>query len=435
MSTNIKHKKNIQAEPDIINLSKKQKEAYSLMEDGKSIFLTGAAGVGKTQVLKLFISNYKQTKIIGVTSTTGISALLFGGSTLHSFLGIGLGTGSIGYLCKQIAIKSFIKKRWNEIDILVIDEISMLSPILFDKLEEMARIIRNNQEPFGGIQLILSGDFCQLPCVGSDDFCFESKNWHKCIQHSIYLDEIMRQKDIEFQECLNNVRIGLLCNKTINLLSSRLNVKLDNDYGITPTRLFSTNSSVDYINNEEIDKLAAGDVEFYEYNMTFKLYANKQNADYIIDKYKKSCNAPDKIQLCVGAQVMLLFNLDIDEGLVNGSRGIIIKFINDIPTVKFLNGKEVVIDYHIWEIMENDKKILRVIQIPLKLAYAITIHKSQGLSLDFVEIDLLHCFSPGQAYVALSRVKNLEGLSIIGIDFDKITAHQKAVAFYSNLLC
>ena len=417
----------------LLTLSTKQREAYTIMESGKSIFLTGAAGVGKTQVLKLFISKYKHYRIIGITSTTGISALLFGGSTLHSFLGIGLGTSSINYLCKQIKSRSYLKKRWNDLEVLIIDEISMLSPALFDKLEEMARIIRNNDEPFGGIQLILSGDFCQLPCIGVNDFCFESNTWNTCIQHTIYLDEIMRQKDIEFQECLNNVRIGLLCKKTIDLLSSRLNVKLDNDYCILPTRLFATNYSVDSINNEEIDKLSTGDLEFYEYNMTFTVYAAQQNADFVIEKYKKSCNAPETIQLCIGAQVMLLYNLDIDNGLVNGSRGIITKFTNDIPSVKFLNGIEVVIDYHIWDVEENDKKILRVIQIPLKLAYAITIHKSQGLSLDCVEIDLSKCFTPGQAYVALSRVKSLEGLSIIGIDFDKIIAHQKAVAYY-NLL-
>ena len=150
--------------------------------------------------------------------------------------------------------------------------------------------------------------------------------------------------------------------------------------------------------------------------------------------YKKFCNAPETIQLCVGAQVMLLWNLDIEGGLVNGSRGIVINFVNNLPLVKFLNGREVVIDYHMWEHEENDKKILTVFQIPLKLAYALTIHRSQGCSLDYTEIDLSDCFSPGQSYVALSRVKNLEGLSIIGIDFNKIITHPKAVCFYNSYL-
>jgi ATP-dependent DNA helicase PIF1 len=416
---------------DDVKLSKKQNEAYSIMASGKNIFLTGAAGVGKTQVLKLFIKVYKQTKIMGVTSTTGISALLFGGTTLHSFLGIGLGNGSVENICTKIFSRSYLNKRWRDLEVLVIDEISMLSPTLFDKLEEVARTVRRNLKPFGGIQLILSGDFCQLPCINSDNFCFEADSWDKCIDHTIYLTEIMRQKDIEFQECLNEVRIGKLSKTTKKLLKSRLNIKLTNEFGILPTRLYSTNRSVDSLNDTELDKLSETNVEFFEYNMDIK-YAKKN--EIAVDMYKKFCSAPETIQLCVGAQVMLLWNLDIEGGLVNGSRGIIINFVNNLPLVKFLNGREVVIDYHTWEHEENDKKILTVFQIPLKLAYALTIHRSQGCSLDYAEIDLSDCFSAGQSYVALSRVKNLEGLSIIGIDFDKIITHPKAVCFYDSYI-
>jgi ATP-dependent DNA helicase PIF1 len=416
---------------DDVKLSKKQNEAYSIMASGKNIFLTGAAGVGKTQVLKLFIKVYKQTKIMGVTSTTGISALLFGGTTLHSFLGIGLGNGSVENICTKIFSRSYLNKRWKDLEVLVIDEISMLSPALFDKLEEVARTVRRNVKPFGGIQLILSGDFCQLPCINSDNFCFEADSWDKCIDHTIYLTEIMRQKDIEFQECLNEVRIGKLSKTTKKLLKSRLNIKLTNEFGILPTRLYSTNRSVDSLNDTELDKLSETNVEFFEYNMDIK-YAKKN--EIAVDMYKKFCSAPETIQLCVGAQVMLLWNLDIEGGLVNGSRGIIINFVNNLPLVKFLNGREVVIDYHTWEHEENEKKILTVFQIPLKLAYALTIHRSQGCSLDYAEIDLSDCFSAGQSYVALSRVKNLEGLSIIGIDFDKIITHPKAVCFYDSYI-
>ena len=416
---------------DDVKLSKKQNEAYSIMASGKNIFITGAAGVGKTQVLKLFIKVYKQTKIMGITSTTGISALLFGGTTLHSFLGIGLGNGSVENICTKIFSRSFLYKRWKDLEVLVIDEISMLSPILFDKLEEVARTVRHNEEPFGGIQLILSGDFCQLPCIKSDNFCFEANSWTKCIDHTVYLTEIMRQKDLEFQECLNEVRIGKLSKKTKKLLKSRLNLKLTNEFGILPTKLYSTNRSVDSLNDTELDKLSETNVEFFEYDMDIR-YSKKN--EIAIDMYKKFCNAPETIQLCVGAQVMLLWNLDIEGGLVNGSRGIVINFVNNLPLVKFLNGREVVIDYHTWEHEENDKKILTVFQIPLKLAYALTIHRSQGCSLDYAEIDLSDCFSPGQSYVALSRVKNLEGLSIIGIDFNKIITHPKAVCFYNSYL-
>jgi ATP-dependent DNA helicase PIF1 len=415
-----------------IKLSEKQNEAYSMMAKGENIFLTGSAGVGKTAIIKLFVKVYKSTKIMGVTSTTGISALLFGGVTLHSFLGIGLGQGSVECLNKKIQSRAYLKKRWMELEILIIDEISMLSPQLFDKLEALARRVRRNEEPFGGIQLILSGDFLQLPCINSDDFCFESDVWSRCVDHTFYLTEIMRQKDVKFQECLNNIRVGLLPTETRELLNTRVGVKLTNDFGIKPTKLFSTNYSVDYTNNKELDALAQNEPDFYEYDMEITVYPGVKNKDYAIEKYKKSCNAPDTIQLCVDAQVMLLWNMDADGGLVNGSRGVVSGFVGDIPMVKFLNGRELPINYHIWENEENGEKILRVIQIPLKLAYALTIHKAQGCSLDYAEIDLSNTFANGQSYVALSRVKNLNGLSILDIDFDKIRANEKAVEFYKK---
>jgi len=165
--------------------------------------------------------------------------------------------------------------------------------------------------------------------------------------------------------------------------------------------------------------------------MEIKQISTHLNIDFI-DKIKKNCNAPEVLQLCLGAQVMLLVNLDLQMGLCNGSRGIVIDFLNDIPIVKFLNGVELPITYFIWDIEDGDELILRLIQIPLKIAYATTIHKSQGSSLDYVEIDLTDIFDYGQAYVALSRVKKIEGLSIISIDYDKIVAHPIAVDFYKS---
>lgn len=349
---------------------------YGFELDGNHRFLLGNFIVThNTALIKMFIKVYKQNKIMGVTSTTGISAILFGGVTLHSFLGIGLGQGSVESIVSKLYKRPHIRKRWCDLEILIIDEISMLSPDLFDKLENVARRLRRNEQPFGGIQLILSGDFCQLPCINSDDFCFESKSWEKCVDHTVYLTDIMRQSDIEFQECLNNIRIGLLPKKTRKLLNSRVGVQLKNEFGIKPTKLFSTNYSVDYINNKELDYLSETNPDFYEYNMEIYVYPNTKDKDQVIEKYKKNCNAIETLQLCIGAQVMLLWNIDAEGGLVNGSRGVITSFVGDIPMVKFLNGRELLIDYNIWEHEEQDKKILRIIQIPLKLAYALTIHK------------------------------------------------------------
>jgi ATP-dependent DNA helicase PIF1 len=418
---------------DKIKLNNKQNEAYSLMSQGKNIFITGMAGGGKTSIIKLYKNVYGNSKQIAVTSTTGVSALLIGGTTLHSYTGIGLGTGSVGSITTTIFKRAYLRKRWNDLDTLIIDEISMLSPDLFDKLEEIARVVRHDERPFGGIQVILSGDFCQLPAINADGkFCFQAESWNKVITHTVYLDKIIRQSDPVFQKCLNNIRIGSMTKDTISMLKSRVGIKLTNAHGIKATKLFSLNYAVDRVNEQELDVLAEDDHGFYEYNMEIEVYSKNIKAS-VIDKFKKYCTAKQTLQLCIGAQVMLLCNLDLDCKLANGSRGVVVRFVNDIPVVKFLSGSERIIDYHIWEVEENDKKTMRATQIPLKLAWACSIHKIQGATLDYVEIDLSQVFEYGQAYVALSRVKNLSGLSIIDIDVDKIKAHPEAIEYYNNL--
>lgn len=403
------------------------------MAQGISIFLTGPAGTGKTSCIRTFVDTYSDSRKIAITSTTGASALLLGGTTVHSYLGIGLGHGTAQVLAEKIVKSKWLLKKWVELDCLIIDEISMMPPDLFDKLEEMARMIRSNKHPFGGIQLVLSGDMLQLPCVNSEKFCFEAKTWNECIIETVYLTEIIRQGDVEFQNCLNNIRIGNLTKKTIKMLDSRVGIDLVNDFGIKPTMLFSKNIDVDRVNDEELDKLAQDGRDFNEYKMDMAVYTKPNDIVYTIEKFRKNCNAPDVLQLCVGAQVMLLRNLDLESGLANGSRGIVTSFVEDIPMVQFVNGKKILIDYHVWLVEENGVEILRAQQIPLRVAYAITIHKSQGCSLDYVQIDLSQCFEYGQAYVALSRVKTLKGLSIADIDYDFIRAHPKAIEYYKSL--
>lgn len=415
-------------------LNEKQMIAYKAMISGTSILLTGNSGTGKTETIKMYLKQFKDSKNIGVTSTTGISAVLFGGTTLHSFLGIGIGKDTVDKLYEKIFNKSYIKNRWKKLDMLIIDEISMLSHELFDKLENIARRIRRNEKPFGGIQLVLSGDFCQLACVNSDSFCFEAENWEKCIKKTVYLTNIIRQQNSDFQNCLNNIRVGTITEDVKRILSSRIGVNLSNEHGIKPTKLFSTNYSAEKLNEKEISIFKKSGSEFFEYNMEISYYDDKNPyKEYNIQNYKKFCTIQENLFLCLNAQVMLVINLDIENGLVNGSRGVIMRFENDLPVVKFLNGKEIIIDFYTWEVEENSKKIMKITQVPLKLAYALTIHKCQGCTLDYAEMDLNNVFEYGQAYVALSRVKSLEGLSIIGIDFDRIRAHPKAIEFYRNL--
>lgn len=417
-----------------VELKNKQNYAYSRMAQGISIFLTGPAGVGKTACIKAYVNTYSGSRRIAITSTTGSSALLIGGTTVHSYLGIGLGRDSAETLINKIYASKWYRKRWQELDCLIIDEISMMDPELFDKLENVARAIRGSTYPFGGIQLVLSGDFAQLPVVNSHKFCFEAETWEKCVTETIYLSEIMRQTNTEFQECLNLIRLGQVTPWVVDILNSRVGASLVNDYGIKPTRLYSKNVDVDRVNDQELDRLASDGREFAEYVMEISVYTKPADVVKTMEKFRKNCNAPQVLQLCVGSQVMLLKNLDLEAGLANGSRGVVSSFVEDIPMVKFINGVERLIDYHIWLVEENGEEVLRAQQIPLRVAYAITIHKSQGCSLDYVEVDLTECFEYGQAYVALSRAKSLEGLSIKGIDYDYIKAHPKAIRYYNSLV-
>ena len=415
-------------------LSAKQQIAFDIVSKGENVFITSAAGGGKSFFIKTIYHHYKERKIIAITSTTGTSAILINGVTLYSYLGIGLGNSDVSSLFLMIKKRRDVLRRWRDLDILVIDEISMLSPVLFDKLENLARVIRKNNLPFGGIQLILSGDFLQLPVVGeSDSFCFEATSWNNCIKNIVYFNENFRQEDLVFQKCLNEIRLGNISPETTKILRSRVNVKLENEYGILPTKIYSLNRDVDQENDEELNKLVLknNDLDFYEYELTYEVL--RYDIKKVEETIKKSCNVPFSMQLCVGAQVMLLYNMDVENKLVNGSRGVVIGFENDLPRVRFMNGIIITIDYNIWSHEENGEIVLQWTQIPLKVAFAITAHKAQGITIDYAEVDLSNIFENAQAYVALSRVRNIEGLSIKNFNKLCIRAHPKAIEFYSKL--
>lgn len=408
----------------IDKLSPSQRRAYDAMRTGRNVFITGPGGTGKSSVVKLFVKANPMNRKIALTSTTGSSAVLIGGATLHSHLGIGLGTGSVSSMLKGIRLSPFIERRWIDIDVLIIDEISMMKPELFDKLEEVARIVRGNGRVFGGIQIILSGDMCQLPCVMSDSFCFQAKSWSRVIDGVIYLSEIIRQRNVEFQRCLNSIRMGDITEEVVEVIGGRIGVELNNPHGILPTKLYPLNEDVDKINREAIDALVDDGAELYEYVMEVRGVRGTL----------RGCLAPEILHICVGAQVMLLCNLDVSKRLANGSRGVVIGFDDsDFPMVRFLDGQVRTVGYHDWHWEENGRTVYAS-QVPLKPAYAISIHKSQGCSLDWVMVDLSRTFTFGQAYVALSRVKCLEGLSITDIDWELVRAHPEAVKFYTSLV-
>jgi ATP-dependent DNA helicase PIF1 len=434
--------KQVEKKQDII-LNKKQQIAYDALVAGKSVFLSGEAGTGKTEVVKKIRDDFAGKMNIALTSTTGTSALLMGGVTLHSYLGIGLGGGTANWLASIIMKKNYLMKRWLEIDILVIDEISMLNPELFDKLDKVGRIVRGSQsskkakEPWGGIQLLISGDFLQLPVVGCTKFTFEAESWNDSIGCSVILTENVRQQDDDaWKNILSEIRMGEISKSSEDILNTRVGASVGSN-GIIPTKIFSHNSQVDKTNESSLDDLAREnpELEFVEFNMSvIKLVSKKVDED-VINKMKERSQATIDLQLCVGAQVMLLIN-NMDLGLANGSRGIVTGFSEQgSPIVRFVNGVSIPIEPHDFNITDSSGNVIEFIirQIPLKIAYAISIHKSQGITLDCAEVDIRNCFVEGQLYVAVSRVKSLAGLSIVGgFDPSLVVANEKCVDFYKN---
>lgn len=439
-------------------LNQKQLEVIEKLKTHQNVFITGGAGVGKSFLIE-YISKHKTEifghKKIGVTSTTGTSSILINGTTIHSYLGLGLGNNSVEKMYTFIIKRKHLRERWRELDVLIIDEISMLTAELFDKIEAIARQIRNKLKPFGNIQLVFSGDFFQLPPIGvssgNSQFCFQSPHWEKCIpkENIMILTEIIRQEDKLFATALSKIRVGNIDDSVKELFSSTIGTHQKDDL-IQPTKLYPLNSCVDYINEKEFTRAtrnikktqSEGPPEDTRvYIREFEMYPLKgvspKIKENIIEKYKNYGIIPEQLELCIGCQVMLIQNLDlISEGeqkLVNGCRGVVTRFVDDIPMVKFTNGKELVIDWYTWEIEEQDISFGRISQIPLKLAYAFSIHKSQGCTLDKVMINLRNVFDYGMGYVALSRVKNLEGLYIEDIDWSKIMAHPEVIEYFNDL--
>lgn len=427
-----------------IQLTEKQNNAYISMKNGNNVFLTGPAGCGKSFLLKYFIEYYKNENEnekkngeIYITSTTGLSSLLIDGMTINRFSGIGTGEKDIETIIKKILKMKSIKNRWMNTSVLIIDEVSMMNPEIFDKLEIIARKIRKIEEPFGGIQIILSGDFLQLPPVKSDSFCFEAFSWDFVIQETFYFNEIIRQSDNKLQEILNYVRNGIINDDVKLYLNQCLNKELITHNDIEPTLLFSKKNMVTMHNIKELNKLIEKDYKHYNYQSKYDYgKINDENKIFFKEMLDSQYQIEDIITICVNSQVMLTVNMP-DYNLANGSIGIVIDFVldekNHYPLVKFLNGTILAIKEHEY-IIDEGGNIVKKMQIPLILSWAITIHKAQGMSLDYVKTDIGNSiFEYGQAYVVLSRIKNIEGLSLININYNTIKAHPKVLDYYSKL--
>jgi len=391
-------------------MNEEQQECFDKLLQGKNVLLTGSAGTGKSFVIKEFINN--TTKHVAVTATTGVAAVLIDGTTVHSWAGIGLGTQEVDKLVRKIRYKADIKERWIDTQVLIIDEVSMLDYILLEKLEHIARTIRKSKCVFGGIQIVLCGDFCQLAPVKSDKFLFETDIFKKIVQEKIVLNKVMRQKDNVFIDCLQEIRRGKCSDNTANIISSRVGARLNNDAGIKPTILYSKNINVDSINNRELEIL--------------KKTTESRIYKPVFTKYKPYNPCEKQIELAVGAQVMMTYNVDQGIGLVNGTRGVVTDISSHSPKIRLLDGREIYVD-NISVSIDKGK----VSYLPLKLASAITIHRSQGSSIDYLKVSIgKDIFACGQTYTALSRARSLENMSIIDFDPVKIGTHPKVKEFY-----
>ncbi len=387
----------------------KQSDALKILKAGRNVYLTGAAGSGKTHILNEYISYLKDRGVgIGVTASTGIAATHLGGVTIHSWSGIGIRDYLSDMDIDAMESKKYLWKRFERTSVLLIDEISMLSPQMLDNVDRICKAFKRNDSPFGGMQIVLSGDFFQLPPIvkGSSEIEFapRARVWREADIRVCYLHEQFRQDDNTLENILNEIRRGQVSEKTKQILLAQKNKKLPEN--ITPTRLYTHNADVDTLNQKELDKLPGTEREF---EMTSNGRAS------IIKTLKKSILAPEILKLKKDAVVMFVKN-NFDESYVNGTLGVVKDFKGGMPVVKTFSGDKIYVSHTEWMVEEDGKVLAKVEQLPLRLAWAITVHKSQGMSMDAAEIDLSKTFVPGQGYVAISRLRKLDGLILSGIN-------------------
>ena len=421
--------------------SQEQKTAIRRACNGESMFITGQGGTGKTKTITDIISALRsRSKLedVIVTAVTGVASVVIGGTTIHSAAGIGRGDGDLATIKKLLEHNSRKKEQWKNAHTLIIDEISMLSAEVFDKLDKVISFLRGREnEQFGGIQLIICGDFFQLKPV-SGRYCFQGNSWKSLNLKPLILEKVFRQEDPIFSSILSRIRNGTFTQEDEKFLRDKEQVVLKLQKGIEPTRLFSKNCAVDEINQRQLDGII-GMMKSYTAIKNISGGSSQLHVK-LMENFSDNLRANEKLNLKIGAQVVLICNLDIQNGLSNGSRGVVKSFSETkkgggfYPEVLFNNGVSKVIVPYTWQ-LENKEQGWNgsFMQVPLKLGWAMTIHSSQGLSLDAVEIDLSDTFGEGSAYVALSRVRTSDGLSLLSFKSSCIKVNGDVKIFYSGL--
>jgi len=438
----------------------------NLINKGENLFITGYAGTGKSYILNKLKRKFK----IDVTSTTGLAAVNVQGQTIHSWAGVGICNKPVNDVVEKILQRTKLKKQITECKILAIDEISMLDARTFDYIDKVLRNLRDGSKPFGGIQVLLFGDFFQLPPVEKESgFCFKSNVWQALDLKTIFLEKIYRQSDEKFIKSLNNLRLNQLTEEDVRLFYDReVNY---NTYESDILHIFSTNKEADNYNTFKFNSVQK---PLYVFNSVDKIHRKRTTIEFdrkniddrltkfdlmTLEMFDKSCKAPSALELKDGCRVMLLKNLNFSKGLINGACGTVLELkkskdkerINsdthdgqkeaeqsqksgdeEYILVQFDNGVEEIISKQTFEAYRDGEVVVSREQYPLRLAYGITIHKSQGMTLDKLIVDCNRIFECGQVYVALSRIKSIDGLYLKSFDPKKVWANEEVVNFYQS---
>ena len=398
-----------------------QELALAILLSGRSALLTGAAGTGKTYLLNNFIAQArKRGKKVSVTATTGLAATHLGGNTIHSWSGIGVNDHLPNNFFERLSKtrRDVISKT----DVLIIDEISMLHDFRLDMIDKVLRTVRENDQPFGGIQLVMSGDFFQLPPVNRPNeqgggFVVYSDAWQELQPAVLYLERQYRQNDDRLLEILTALRTGDVRRSHVEALLARTEIEPpDGDI----TELHTVNVDVDDINIQKLAELPGEERSYQQTTTGSKIY---------VENLQRSVLAPENLVIKPGALVMAVKNSP-QKLYANGSIGTVVDFepLTEYPVVEFRDGRRVTMVPDVWELRDGERKRASISQVPLRLAWAITVHKSQGMTLDAAKIDLRKAFVEGMGYVALSRVRDLDNLYLYGINRRALEVSPDALA-------